>query len=88
MVCDRCGERIDVDPLEKDPLRRATPADARRLQGRIEPCDGRRFCPGCAGAFLERKRETDRGLRELAVAETIGCDVLRGHAVQARLRLF
>lgn len=75
LVCDKCGERLDIDPAVDDPF------FSRMLQSEsawsewAEVSKGHHLCPNCAKAYAARKAEMDAELRRLAGIGTIEFDL-------------
>ena len=57
IFCDRCGSRVDLDPIVTD----GTP-----ISGWLKVDESHHLCPGCAAAYKAKKAEMERELRELA----------------------
>ena len=74
LVCDKCGERLDIDPEVIDPffssilLRDSAWRDWSKVAGR-------HLCPTCSAEYREVKAECDRMMKEASGARTIECEL-------------
>lgn len=74
LVCDQCGERIDIDPSIEDPFLSATMKRDNPWTDWIH-VRGRHLCPGCAERYREVEAEAERMLDEAAGIKKIEFDI-------------
>ena len=75
LICDKCGERLDIDPTVDDPFFSRTVQLESPWRSWMEVTRGHHLCPACAKAYVERKAEMDTELKRLAGIDSIEFDL-------------
>ena len=75
LVCDKCGERMDIDPSVDNPFFSHFTQAESAWRDWMEVVPGHHLCPACAKAYNDCKAEMDAKLRRIAGVKTIEFDV-------------
>lgn len=75
LICDKCGERLDIDPAVDDPFFSRTVQLESPWRRWMEVSRGHHLCPACAKVYADRKAEMDAELKRLAGIDSIEFDL-------------
>lgn len=75
LICDKCGERIDIDPSVEKPFFSSFTKEGTEWEKWMEAYSDHHLCPACAKAYRDRKAEMDAELKKLAGIETVSFDI-------------
>lgn len=75
LFCDKCGKRVDVEPGEKAPSLVPMATKGTDLEGWLDIKENHHLCPECASAYLARKAEMEKELKELAGIREVSFDL-------------
>ena len=68
VVCDKCGSHVEVPEDSQDSSHVSDREPA--VLGWLEIDGDHHLCPACAAAYIKRRREMERELKELAGIRT------------------
>lgn len=68
VVCDKCGSHVEVSEDSQDSSHVSDREPA--VLGWLEIDGDHHLCPACAAAYIKRRREMERELKELAGIRT------------------
>lgn len=66
IICNRCGEKVDLDPSHGKPLFSSYALEEIPLKGWLEVDDKHHLCPKCANVYKAKQEEMQAELNKIA----------------------